>query len=85
MIKKLSRKEALEKIDNFFRQTELHPNDVKKIKRLAMKYNLKLGKYRRRFCKKCLNDLRSGRIRVTKCYKTVVCGVCWERNRWKID
>ena len=83
MKQKFSRKEVIEKIDSFFRQTELDSKDVPKIKRLAMKYNIKLGGYRRRFCKKCFSDLRKGRVRVTKCYKTVVCK-CGEKNRWKI-
>lgn len=85
MKKKLSRKEAQEKIDGFFRQSEeLDPKDVRKIKRLAMAYNIKLGDYRKRFCKKCLSDLRKGKIRVTKNFRSVECAVCGARNRFKI-
>jgi RNase P subunit RPR2 len=83
MKKKLSRNEVREKIDEFFRQKDLDPKYVKKIKRLAMKYNIKLGVYRRLFCKKCFSDLRDGSVRVTKSYKSVTCK-CGERTKWKI-
>ena len=83
MKKKLSGDEVKEKIDAFFRQTEeLDPKYVKKIKRLAMKYNIKLGKYRRKFCKKCYADLRGGKVRITKTHKSVECKRCGFSNRW---
>ena len=65
MKKKLTRKEAKEKIEDFFKQEkELDPKYVKKIKRLAMAYNIKLGAYRKKFCKKCFNDLRKAKMKV---------------------
>jgi RNase P subunit RPR2 len=84
MKSKLTRKEAQEKIDSFFTQKkELNPLYVKKIKRLAMKYNIKLGVHRRRFCKKCYSDLKKGKIRITKTHKIIECPNCKERNRFR--
>ena len=55
----LSRREAQEEIDEFFRQKKtFDEKKVRKMKRLAMKYNIKLGPYRKFFCKKCFADLR---------------------------
>ena len=88
MKKKLSRQEAQEKIKEFFyEKEELDPKYVKKIKRLAMRYNIKLGRYRRRFCKKCYSDLKYNheKIRITKTHKIVECRRCGFRNRWKLD
>ena len=88
MKKVFSKKEAQEKIKEFFSEGgELEPRYVKKMKRLAMKYNIKLGIYRRRFCKKCYVDLKHnhGEIRITKTNKIVECKKCGFRNRWKID
>lgn len=86
MRKNLSRKEAQEKIDEFFRQTEkLDPKYVKKIKRLAMAHNIKLGQYRKRFCKKCFADLRKAKTRVKKGFKIVECGECGGKMRWRIN
>lgn len=85
MKKQLSRTEAKGKIEKFFQQHELKPEDVKKIKKLAMKYNIKLGIYRKRFCKKCYSDLKKGKIRISKVFKSVECPGCGEVNRWKIN
>jgi len=83
---KLSKSEAKEKINGFFRQTEeLDSKYVKKIKRLSMRHNIKLGGYRKRFCKKCYSDLKIGKVRVTKTHKTVECPECGFGNQWRID
>ena len=86
MKNKLIKQEAQEKIDDFFStKDELSPKYVKKIKRLAMRYNIKLGKYRRRFCKKCYSDLKYNvrKIRITKTHKIVECRKCGYINKWK--
>ncbi len=88
MKNKLSKKQAEERIDGFFRQTEeLDSKNVRKTKRLAMSYNLKLKDYRKRFCKRCYSDLKynKGKIRVGKMYKTVECSKCGFLNRWKMS
>ena len=85
MKNKLTKKEVHKKIDDFFSQkNKLNPKYTKKIKRLAMKYNIKLGKYRKKFCKNCFSDLRNGKTRVTKMYKTVECRGCGEKSKWRI-
>jgi RNase P subunit RPR2 len=82
MKRKLSKTEAKEKIDKFFQREDFSAEEVKKIKRLAMKFNLKLGEKRKLFCKKCLSRLR-GKLRVSKTHKTIECGSCGQVNRHK--
>jgi len=84
MKKKLTRKVAEQKIHEFFSKKDLDAEHVKKIKRLAMSYNIKLGLHRKRFCRKCLNDLKRGKVRISKTHKTVECINCGEKNKWKI-
>jgi len=76
----LSKTQAKEKINLFFRQRNFEAKDVKKIKRLAMKFRIRLGDYRKLFCKKCLSKLK-GKTRVTKFYKTIECENCDYKNR----
>lgn len=85
MKKSSSRTEAKEKIEKFFLQDELGQERVRKVKRLAMKHRIRLGKYRKRFCKKCYSDLKSGITRVTKTHKSVTCGDCGFVNKFKIS
>jgi len=80
---KLSKSEAKEKIDSFFRRKSFAPEDVRKTKRLAMKFNIKLGNYRKMFCKKCSSMLK-GKLRVNKGWKSVSCSVCGFLNRHRI-
>lgn len=82
---KISKLEAKEKIENFFEQDKIEAKYVKKIKRLAMKFHIRLGNYKRRFCKKCLSDLRDGNIRINKSWKNVKCKKCNYVNKWKIN
>jgi len=80
---KLSKTEAKEKITSFFKKSNFTPEEVKKIKRLAMKFNIKLKEHRKKFCKKCLSKLK-GKTRITKLYKIVECFTCGYRNKFKI-
>ncbi|MDP4039110.1 MAG: hypothetical protein Q8P57_00820 [Candidatus Pacearchaeota archaeon] len=82
---KLTRKEADEKIDKFFRQDKLDVKEVKKIKKLAMKYHIRLKEHKRRFCKKCFSDLKGGRVRIKRGCKILICRVCDYENKWVID
>ncbi|MBS3089210.1 hypothetical protein J4402_05590 [Candidatus Pacearchaeota archaeon] len=84
MKKEISRKEAKEQIDIFFGKEKFSEKEVKKIKTLAMKFNIKLSEYRKKFCKKCLTKL-NGKIRIGRNYKTVECGHCRYRNRFKMN
>ena len=72
-MKKISRSEAIAKIRDYFSLHNLEPEKTRKIKRLAMKFNIKLGLYRERFCKKCYADLKLRRTRITKTHKIITC------------
>ncbi len=83
--KRLSKKEAEEKIEKFFSDIKNKtPEEVRKIKRLAMHYNIKLGKFRKKFCKYCF----SPKLRVVSIkngIKRVRCESCGRISRWKIS
>ncbi|MCX8159239.1 MAG: hypothetical protein N3D20_03060 [Candidatus Pacearchaeota archaeon] len=79
----LTKTEANEKIINFFSKPNFTPDEMKKIKRLAMKFNIKLKPYKNKFCKKCLSPLK-GKIRISKTHKTIECGFCGHKNKFKI-
>lgn len=84
----MSRSGALLKINEFFlRRDELEPEEVKKMKRLAMKHRIRLGEKRRRFCSECFSDLKfnTKKTRVTKTHKIVECGKCGKVSKWKIS
>lgn len=79
----LSKTEAKEKINSFFTKDSFTQEEMKKIKRLAMKYQIKLGTYRKRFCKNCLSQLK-GKLSLTKTHKTITCERCEFRNKFKL-
>jgi RNase P subunit RPR2 len=80
----LSKTEAKEKIDKFFERTSFTSEEMRKIKRLAMKFRIRLKEKRKRFCKKCLSQLK-GKLRISKEYKVIECEKCGFRNRFKIN
>jgi RNase P subunit RPR2 len=80
----LSKTEAKEKIFDFFKKRQFSSEEAKKIKRLAMKFNIKLGDYRKSFCKKCYSQLK-GKTRITKMHKIIECMSCGAINRQKIS
>jgi len=80
---KLSKTEAKQKIDDFFKKKSFSPEETKKIKRLAMKYNIKLSQHRKKFCKSCLSPLK-GKTRITKTHKTIECSICSHKNKFRI-
>ncbi|MEM4271557.1 MAG: hypothetical protein QXD13_00480 [Candidatus Pacearchaeota archaeon] len=79
----LNKTQAKEAIAKFFERESFSSDEVKKIKRLAMKFNIKLGAYRSRFCRKCLSQLK-GKLRVSRTHKTVECTSCGYKNKIKI-
>lgn len=83
-MEKLTKKEAEDEIKEFFKNIKnKQPNEIKKIKRLAMKHNIKLGKLRKRFCKKCYSmDLKVKKVKNK--VKTVECRNCGSVFRWKL-
>lgn len=81
---KLSKQEAEQEIKIFFENLKKKsPGEIKKIKRLAMNQNIKLGNLRKKFCKKCYSTkLRT--IRIKDGIKTVECESCESVFRWKM-
>lgn len=85
MKKELSKSEAKEKIGKFFEKEGIDAEETKKMKRLAMKFNIKLRNLRGRFCKKCYADLRDSKIRISKTHKAISCKKCNYLNKIKIS
>ena len=85
MKKILSKLEAKKQIDEFFENIEgKNEKDVKKIKRLAMSYNIPLKDKKKLFCKKCFNPYKTPKIRIRNKIKSVGCENCGETNRLKL-
>ena len=85
-MKKPSNSEVIEQINNFFAHVENKtPKQVKKIKSLAMSYNLPLKEKRKTFCKKCLSPYANPKIRIKNGVKSVTCENCGFVSRWKIS
>ncbi len=84
-MEKTTKEEARAKVEEFF--TDLRnksPEQIKKIKKLAMKYNLKLGEKRKGFCKKCYSSLEKAEVRIKNGKKIVKCRNCSQISRWDI-
>jgi RNase P subunit RPR2 len=82
MKKELSRREAIEKISEFFKEKHGR-EEVRKIKRLAMAHQIKLRELRKKFCSKCYSMNISTR-KIKNRIKTVKCLDCGDMMRWKI-
>lgn len=80
----ITKTEAKEKISKFFQSNDFTPEQLKKIKRISMKFNIKLGDYRKLFCRKCLNSL-AGKLSISKTHKTIICGHCGYKNKIRIS
>lgn len=83
MKQKISKSEAQKKIQKFFKRKRFKPEEVKKIKRVAMSHNMKLTEERKKFCKKCLAPLK-GKLRISKTHKTIECANCGYKNKHKL-
>lgn len=87
MKKTLSKSEAKEYIETFFKNIKnKSPKEIKKIKRLAMSYNIPLKDKRKLFCKKCYVFFNSNnsKIRIIKGKKVIHCLNCKNISRWKL-
>lgn len=85
MKKKISKKEAEKQIEEFFYHiSEKKPKEVKKIKKLAMSYNIKLGERRKLFCKGCFHPYIQPSIRIKNDIITTICENCKNKARWKL-
>ena len=84
MREKLGRKQAEEKIGEFFKNIkEKKQEEIKKIKRLAMHRNIKLKEKRKKFCKYCYSP-RLKVLGIKNKVKRVECGNCGRISRWKV-
>ncbi len=80
---KINKEEAKEKINSFFQRENFTAEEMRKIKRLAMKFRIPLKEKRKLFCKKCLNKLK-GKTRISKAHKITICSFCGYKNRFKM-
>ena len=83
--KKFFKEEILEQINELFSKNS-NPLEIKKIKKLAMSKNIKLGNLRKKICKKCLTYFTNGNheIRIKKPFKIIKCKNCGYVCRWKL-
>jgi RNase P subunit RPR2 len=72
-------KEEIEKLIEKARTAE----DWKKIRKLAMSNQVKLGNLRKKFCKNCFHPLK-GVTRINKGFKIIKCEYCSKVIRWKL-
>jgi len=86
MKKTISKTESKKSIEEFFSNINgKSPKEVRKIKKLAMSQNIKLGSLRKKFCKKCLNPYSGNeKTRIKNKMKGVVCEKCGSINMWKL-
>jgi RNase P subunit RPR2 len=85
MKKKISKTEAKEKIEGFFKEIRnKNPKEIKKIKRVAMQFKIPLKEKRKLFCKYCLNPY-SGKekVRIKEGMRIVGCENCGMVSRWR--
>ncbi len=83
MKKTLLKSGAEKQIKGFFKNIkDKTPKEVKKIKRLAMAYNLPLKEKRKLFCKKCFAPYKNPKIRIKNKVKLVKCEGCGYLGRW---
>ena len=74
---KPSKTEAIKKIGEFFLDIgNKNPKQVKKIKNLAMSFNIPLKTRRKTFCKRCLAPYKSPKIRIKNNFKIMTCDKC---------
>jgi len=72
-------------IEEFFKDIQSkNPEDIKKIKKLTMRYNIQLGNLRKKFCKKCFSPFRKSKIKIRNDVKIITCENCGYVSRWKI-
>ena len=92
---KVSKKEAEKQIEEFFEELKDEDEtknkskiktakDVKKIKKLAMRHNIKLGEKRKLFCKKCYAPYKDYSLRIKNNKVSMTCGKCKHVSRWKV-
>lgn len=85
MKKGLSKTETKKEIENFFLKIkEKTPKQIKKIKKLGMRFNISLKEKRKLFCSKCYSVYDKPKIRIRKKFKRVICESCGNKSKWKL-
>lgn len=84
-LKSFSKKEVEEEIKKILSENP-SKEKLKKLKRLAMSKNIKIGGMRKQFCKKCysLFDLKNSEIRIKLPFKKIRCKNCGYLTRYKL-
>lgn len=83
-MKLISKSEAKEKISNFFSQNPFEKEEMKKIKKLAMRHRIRITEYKKLFCKNCLSQLK-GKIKISRNSKTIECKGCSYKNKFRLQ
>jgi RNase P subunit RPR2 len=85
MKSKSSKNEIEENIKKIFLKNP-SPKEIKKIKKQAMSKKIRLGKLRKKFCKKCysLFNSKNSEIKIKKPLKIILCKSCGNISRYKI-
>lgn len=84
---KKSKTDIKKEIEEFFRNIkDKSPKEIKKIKKSAMSFNIRLGDLKKKFCEKCYTPYIPSSIetRIKDNKKVIKCKVCGHINRWKI-
>ena len=82
---KISKQEAEKQIKESFSSNPT-PQQIQKIKKLAMNKKISIKPYRKKFCKKCLTFFTpiNSEIRIKKPHKIIKCKNCNQINRFNI-
>ncbi len=84
-MKKLSKTEAKDHIHKFFQDIKnKSPEEIKKIKILAMRHKIPLKEKRKKFCKKCLSSYKKSKARIRNKIKSIACDNCGYVARYRI-
>lgn len=84
-MKKLSKEEAKKEIAEFFENiNEKTPEEIRKVKKIAMSSSIQLKELRKKFCKKCLMPYKNPKVRIKNKTKTIVCNNCGCISRFKL-
>ena len=84
-MKKTSKTNAKKEIQDFFRNIKnKKPEQVKKIKRLAMRHKISLKDSRKKFCKKCMAPYKNSEVRIKSNIKSIKCKNCEYTSRWRL-
>jgi predicted Zn finger-like uncharacterized protein len=83
--KNLSKTEIQERISKTF-SNKPTPDEIRKIRNLAMSKNIKLKEHKKKFCKKCytLFNSSNSQIRIKDKFKIIHCKKCNHISRYKL-